>query len=210
MFAHIPAHTYRSGRAHGRLPRTARRHGERAEARRGLPVHDAGLLGPVVRVEGTVPGTRPTPNGWPSPCASPACRTDRPWQEPAVGRDVLRLLVPRNSAARALVCQSAELDGEIRERFLALHERHRRGAMQDAATPRAAARRGRGARPVLAQHVPRLAARVCRPIRSRAGWRAQADRPGIRLAVSRPRNGSFSTCPSSTARIAKTRRSPAN
>jgi len=42
-------------RAHGWVPRTARRSAEREKVRRGLPVHDAGLLGSVVRVEGTVP-----------------------------------------------------------------------------------------------------------------------------------------------------------
>ncbi len=58
MFAHIPVHTYRTAAlmagCHARL-------GDMESARkwrRGMPVHDAGLLGPVVHVEGTVPVPR--------------------------------------------------------------------------------------------------------------------------------------------------------
>ena len=58
MFAHIPVHTFRTAAllagCHARLGdlESAR------EVRRGLPVDDAGLLGPLVRVEGTVPVPR--------------------------------------------------------------------------------------------------------------------------------------------------------
>ena len=121
-------------------------------------------------------GSRPTPNESPSHCASPAC----PIHPNRRGSGTVLDFWFQEIGARHWFSKSAEIDAEIRGTIPGAVRTARERAMQRYRRPATAACRGGRARPVLAEHVPRLAARVRRrSARTPAG--AADHRTGIRL-----------------------------
>ena len=146
MFAHIPIHTYRTAAlmagCHARL-------GDMESARRcarGLPGHDAepSRSGGTCRRNRT--RTRPTPSGWPSPCAWPACPTDdagEPEQDRIPG-DTMSVEQPRatqpSRPGSATCCISGSRNSAP---STGSQERRTRRAIRDAVPGAARADRGR-------------------------------------------------------------------